>query len=66
MLKPGWPADTTSAGESPEVRGLAAADLDGDGLIEVVATTTQTQTPQTAARRSSSSPPTAASSSRPG
>jgi len=42
-LKPGWPVDTTTAGESPEVRGLAAADLNGDGLIEVVATTTQTQ-----------------------
>ncbi|MBI5580253.1 MAG: VCBS repeat-containing protein [Deltaproteobacteria bacterium] len=42
-LKAGWPADTTTAGESPEVRGLAAADLDGDGLIEIVATTTQTQ-----------------------
>ena len=37
-----WVADTTSAGNQPEVRGLAAADLDGDGLIEVVATTTQT------------------------
>ncbi len=43
LIKPGWPADTTSAGESPEVRGLAAADLNGDGRIEVVATTTQTQ-----------------------
>jgi FG-GAP-like repeat len=42
-LKAGWPADTTTAGESPEVRGLAAADLDGDGRVEVVATTTQTQ-----------------------
>ncbi|MEJ2037429.1 MAG: VCBS repeat-containing protein [Desulfosarcinaceae bacterium] len=42
-LKAGWPADTTTAGEPPEVRGLAAADLDGNGLIEVVATTTQTQ-----------------------
>jgi len=42
-LKTGWPADTTTAGESPEVRGLAAADLDRDGFIEVVATTTQTQ-----------------------
>lgn len=38
-----WSADTTTAGEQPEVRGLAAADLDGDGRIEVVATTTQTQ-----------------------
>jgi hypothetical protein len=43
QLKNGWPVDTTTAGEAPEVRGLAAADLDGDGLIEVVATTTQTQ-----------------------
>jgi len=42
-LKAGWPVDTTTTGESPEVRGLAAADLDGDGTIEVVATTTQTQ-----------------------
>ena len=42
-LKAGWPADTTSAGQAPEVRGLAAADLNGDGNIEVVATTTQTQ-----------------------
>jgi hypothetical protein len=37
-----WVASTTTAGNQPEVRGLAAADLDGDGLIEVVATTTQT------------------------
>jgi hypothetical protein len=42
-LKAGWPVDTTRAGESPEVRGLAGADLDGDGRIEIVATTTQTQ-----------------------
>jgi hypothetical protein len=40
-VKSGWPADTTTAGQAPEVRGLAAADLDGDGRIEVVATTTQ-------------------------
>ncbi len=40
--KPGWPVDTTTAGNAPEVRGLAAADLDGNGTIEVVATTTQT------------------------
>jgi hypothetical protein len=37
-----WVADTTTANNPSEVRGLAAADLDGDGLIEVVATTTQT------------------------
>ncbi len=41
--KRGWPADTTSAGQRPEVRGLAAGDLDGDGKVEVVATTTQTR-----------------------
>ncbi len=43
VIKAGWPADTTTAGESPEVRGLAAADLNGDGYIEIIATTTQTQ-----------------------
>jgi hypothetical protein len=42
-VKSGWPADTTTAGESPEVRGMAAADLTGDGTVEVVVTTTQTQ-----------------------
>ncbi len=40
--KAGWPASTDSGGQSPEVRGLAAADLDGDGTVEVVATTTNT------------------------
>ena len=30
--KRGWPADTTTAGDSPEVRGLAAGDLDGERL----------------------------------
>jgi hypothetical protein len=42
QLKAGWPADTTTGGNPPEVRGMAAADLDGDGSVEVVATTTQT------------------------
>jgi hypothetical protein len=41
-LKPGWPASVRSGGQTPEVRGLAAADLNGDGRIEVVATTTNT------------------------
>jgi hypothetical protein len=41
-VKSGWPADTTSAGQAPEARGMAAGDLDGDGKIEVVVTTTQT------------------------
>ena len=41
-LKPGWPASTCSGGQCPETRGLAAADLDRDGRIEVVATTTNT------------------------
>ena len=41
-VKAGWPASTDSGGQSPEARGLAAADLDGDGTVEVVATTTNT------------------------
>jgi hypothetical protein len=40
--KAGWPASTRSGGQAPEARGLAAADLDGDGRVEVVATTTNT------------------------
>ena len=41
-LKHGWPASAKSGGQTPEVRGLAAADLNGDGRVEVVATTTNT------------------------
>jgi hypothetical protein len=41
-LKKGWPASVRSGGQTPEVRGLAAADLNGDGRVEVVATTTNT------------------------
>ncbi|HZO34407.1 MAG TPA: VCBS repeat-containing protein [Gaiellaceae bacterium] len=41
-LKPGWPASTCSGGQCPEVRGMAAADLAGDGHVEVVVTTTNT------------------------
>jgi len=41
-LKSGWPVSTRSGGQTPEVRGLAAADLNGDGRVEVVATTTNT------------------------
>lgn len=42
-VKAGWPASTCSAGQCPEARGMAAGDLDGDGKIEVVVTTTNTQ-----------------------
>ena len=41
-IKSGWHASTASAGQSPEGRGMAAGDLDGDGKIEVAVTTTNT------------------------
>jgi hypothetical protein len=41
-LKKGWPASVRSGGQTPEVRGMAAADLNHDGKVEVVATTTNT------------------------
>ncbi len=37
-----WTASTASGGQSPEARGMAAADLDGDGNIEIAVTTTNT------------------------
>ena len=43
-VKPGWPASTCSGGQCPEARGMAAADLDGNGSIETVVTTTNTAT----------------------
>jgi hypothetical protein len=43
VIKSGWPASTCSAGECPETRGLAAGDLDNNGTIEIIATTTQTR-----------------------
>jgi hypothetical protein len=43
VQKNGWPASVCSAGQCPEVRGLAAGDLDMNGSVEIVATTTQTE-----------------------
>jgi len=44
-IKAGWPFDTAIAGSTtPEVRGLAAADLDNNGTIEIIASNTQTGT----------------------
>ena len=43
VLEPSWAgASTCSGGECPETRGMAAADIDGDGMIETVCTTTNT------------------------
>ncbi len=39
-MKSGWPVLANHSGESYQVRGLAGADLDGDGSIEIIATTT--------------------------
>ncbi len=41
-VKRGWPASTCSGGQCPEARGMAAADLDLDGRVETVVTTTNT------------------------
>jgi len=38
-IKAGWPYSTAGSG-SPEVRGLAGADLDNNGTIEIIASTT--------------------------
>jgi hypothetical protein len=40
--KEGWPASVDGAGTDPEVRGMAAGDLNGDGSLEIAVTTTET------------------------
>ncbi|MDX9720007.1 MAG: VCBS repeat-containing protein [Myxococcota bacterium] len=42
VMRDGFPVDTTQNDSQPEIRGLAAADLDGDGRVELAVTTTQT------------------------
>lgn len=42
VLKSGWPASVNRTGNDPEVRGLAAGDLNSDGSLEIIATTTDT------------------------
>jgi FG-GAP-like repeat len=41
-LKAGWPASTASPNSEPEIRGMSAGDLDGNGTIEIAVTTTMT------------------------
>jgi hypothetical protein len=41
VTKPGFPASTLVLDDSHEVRALAAADIDGNGDLEIVAGTTQ-------------------------
>lgn len=44
VVKAGWPVKACRNREgSVEVRGMAAADLDGDGTLELVVTTTQNE-----------------------
>ena len=43
VLRDGWPASTAGGGNEPEVRGMSAGDLNGDGSIEIVVSTTQTE-----------------------
>lgn len=43
-MKAGWPVSACDGGQCPEVRGIAGGDLDNDGNIEIVVTTTQTVT----------------------
>jgi FG-GAP-like repeat len=42
VLKDGFPADTVIDDSPPEIRGMSAGDLNGDGNIEIVVTTTET------------------------
>lgn len=42
-VKDGWPASVAvNPNDTPEIRGMSAADLDGDGMIEIVVSTTET------------------------
>ena len=45
-IKAGWPYFANVGGGTPEVRGLAGADLDNNGTIEIIASNTQGSGPE--------------------
>lgn len=44
VIKSGWPVSTCDGFDCPEARAIAGGDLDGNGSIEIVVATNQTNT----------------------